>query len=235
MLLSGKREIKTFCKERKLFLPWGTYLEKGRLLLLMPLVLNLAHANAMTTRVGWMGGKLNSYLIGNETVWSKTTSSRWLTEIPTKELIVHHLKANTHAKWKQTLEGTVLLVRRRTGPAVGQEDAMNTVLTHSSSQSNRGFSSVSGNLFLFLAFPSHVDYCFSSIISVNTPRVSAHAHPTPTMLVFSGESPVISEGLLLPLPVSLKLSIWCFIWNVTHCYSTENHQERRKPGLIYLI
>lgn len=112
---------------------------------------------------------------------------------------------------------------------------MNTVLTHSSSQSNRGFSSVSGNLFLFLAFPSHIDYCFSSIISVNTPRVSAHAHPTPTMLVFSGESPVISEGLLLPLPVSLKLSIWCFIWNVTHCYSTENHQERRKPGLIYLI
>lgn len=93
---------------------------------------------------------------------------------------------------------------------------MNTVLTHSSSQSNRGFSSVSGNLFLFLAFPSHIDYCFSSIISVNTPRVSAHAHPTPTMLVFSGESPVISEGLLLPLPVSLKLSIWCFIWNVTH-------------------
>ena len=137
MLLSDKREIKTFCKERKLFLPWGTHLEKGRLLLLMPLVLNLAHANAMTTRVGWTGGKLNSYLIGNETVWSKTTSSRWLTEIPTKELIVHHLKANTHARWKQTLEGTILLVRRRTGPAVGQEDAMNSVLKHSSSQSNR--------------------------------------------------------------------------------------------------
>ena len=67
MLLSDKGEIKTFCKERKLFLPWGTHLEKGRLLLLMSLVLNLAHANATTTRVGWTGGQLNSYLIGNKT------------------------------------------------------------------------------------------------------------------------------------------------------------------------
>lgn len=149
----------------------------------------------------------------------------WL-KYPQRKLIVHHLKANTHARWKQTLEGTVLLVRRRTGPTVGaggrNELCAQALLI---SNNRRLFQRLRGNLFLFLAFPSHVTIVFSSIISVNTPRflhmLTPHAH----YACLLGRVTCHLWRVVIAVACFLKFSI-CVLYGMQRIViQQENHQE----------
>lgn len=68
---------------------------------------------------------------------------------------------------------------------------------------------------------------FPLLLAVSFPQVFVHIHSTPTEPVFSVESPVISQVLILSLPV---LYMAC-----AALHSAVRHQDRWKLGSAYLF